>query len=250
MRRLLLICLACALAAAVVVPAATGATPRARTAVDRCHAALRSAERYAVFSGTMRSLRQGTDRMHMRFELFQRDQGKTAFKRVAAPGLGVWNPADHGVRRFRFRQKVANLSAPASYRAVVSFRWTNAGGHVFSRTSRLTPVCFQRDLRADLRVGRVTGSRLPNESALYQVTVRNDGRTAATGFDVGLDLNGTPILPARTLPTLAAGAKQVVYFRGPRCTAGTSLLATADRDNRVDEANETNDGLSVTCPLP
>lgn len=251
MRRLLLLSLACALAAAVLVPVATGRpAPRAGTAVDRCHAALHSPERFALFSGTMRSLRRGSDRMHMRFDLFERAKGAAGFQHVAAPGLGVWNPANRGVRRFRFRQKVANLSAPATYRAVVSFRWMNAQGRVFAKTSRLTPVCFQRDLRADLRIGRVTGSRLPNESASYQVVVRNDGRTEALGFDVALRVNGTPILPAQALTTLGAGAKQVVSFRGPRCTPGTSLVVTADPGNRVDEADETNDGLTVPCPLP
>jgi hypothetical protein len=249
MRRLLFIGLACVIAAGVVAPAAPARTPRASTAVDACHVALHSTERYAVFSGTMRSLRRGTDRMYMRFDLFQRSKGTAAFKHVLAPGLGVWNPADRGVRRFRFRQKVTNLSAPAGYRAVVSFRWTEAEGRPVLKTSHLTPVCFQRDLRPDLRIGRVTGSRLPNEGALYQVTVRNDGGVAATGFDVGLDVDGTPVLPRQALATLAPGARQVVTFRGPRCAAGGTLLATADPDNRVDEADETNDALTVPCPL-
>ncbi len=249
MRRLLPICLVCALAAAVVVPLASGRPPRATTAVDRCHAALASHERFSVFSGTMRSLRQGSDRMQMRFDLFRRDKGGPEFKYVAAPGLGVWNPANRGVRRFRFRQKVANLSAPTSYRAVVSFRWINAKGRVFAKTTRLTPACLQPDLRADLRIGRITGSRQPNGSALYQVTVRNDGRTAATGFDISLAVNGAPVPPTQTLAALAAGAKQVVSFPGPRCAPGTSLVVTVDPGNRIDEADETDDALTLPCPL-
>ncbi len=249
MKRPLLICLACAVLAAIFVPLASGLPPRATTAVDRCHSALSATERYAVFSGTMRSLRHGADRMQMRFDLFQRDKGAATFKHVAAPGLGVWNPANRGVRRFRFRQKVANLSAPAAYRTVVSFRWLGAGGRVFSKASRVTTVCFEPDLRADLRIGRITGSRQPNERALYQVTVRNDGRTAAPGFDVSLDVNGAPVLPTQGLPALGAGTKQVLAFRGPRCSPGTSLVATADPDNRVDEADESDDVLSLPCPL-
>ncbi len=250
MKRPLLICLACAVVAAIFVPLAAGLPPRATTAVDRCHAALPSTERYAVFSGTMRSLRHGTDRMQMRFDLFQRNKGAATFKHVAAPGLGVWNPANRGVRRFRFRQKVANLLAPASHRAMVSFRWMAAAGRVLSKTTRLTPVCFQPDLRADLRIGRITGSRQPNGSALYQVTVRNDGRTAAPGFAVSLDVNGAPVLPTQVLSALGSGAKQVVSFRGPRCTPGSSLVATADPGNRVDEADEADDALTLACPLP
>jgi len=249
MRRLLLICLTCALVAIVFVPLASAQAPRATTAVDRCHAALASTERFATFSATMRSLRKGSDRMQMRFDLFRRDKGGPEFKYVAAPGLGVWNPASRRVRRFRFRQKVANLSAPAAYRAVVSFRWISAKGRVFAKSTRLTPLCLQPDLRPNVRIGRITGSRQPNGSAVYQVTVRNDGHTAATGFDVSLNVNGAVVPPTQTLAALAAGAKQVVSFRGPRCAPGTPVVAVVDPDNRIDEADKADDTLTLPCPL-
>jgi hypothetical protein len=248
-RVLLLICLSCIPVALAVVSAATARSPRAVAAVDGCHPALRASDRYAVFRGTMRSLRRGADRMHMRFDLYRREKGATAFQPVTAPGLGVWNPANRGVRRFRFRQKVANLSAPAAYRTVVSFRWSDARGRAFARTSRVTGTCVQPDLRADLRISRITGSRLPDGSAFYQVTVRNDGRTAASAFDVRLDVNGAPLVPTQALPALDAGSRQVVAFLGPRCLPGSSLRATADPDNRVEEADERNGTLTVPCPL-
>ena len=247
-RLLLLICLTCAVAAVAIASAATARPPRAVTAVDRCHPALRSGERYAVFSGTMRSLRRGADRMHMRFDLYRREKGTSAFRHVTAPGLGVWNPADRGVRRFRFRQKVANLSAPAAYRAMVSFRWSDANGRAFARTSRVTATCAQPDLRADLRIGRLTGIREPDGTALYQAIVRNDGRTDTPAFVVRLDVNGAP-LPLQVIPPLAAGSRQGVPFRGPRCAPGSSVVVTADPDNRVDEADEGNDTLTAPCPF-
>ena len=248
-RVLLLISLTCVMVAVAVVSAATARPPRAVAGVDGCHPALRAGDRYAVFRGTMRSLRRGADRMHMRFDLYRREKGATAFQHVSAPGLGVWNPANRGVRRFRFRQKVANLSAPATYRTVVSFRWSDARGRAFARTSRVTGTCPQPDLRADLRIGRITGSRLSDGSASYQVTVRNDGRTGASAFDIRLDVNGAPVLPMQTLPALDAGSREVVAFHGPRCLPGSSVLATADPAHRVEEADESNGTLSVPCPL-
>jgi hypothetical protein len=250
MWRMLLISTACALVAAAGASTAAGRPSRALTAVERCHAALHAGERSAVFSGTMRSLRRGADRMEMRFDLYRRVKGATTFVHVSALGLGVWNAAARGVRRFRFRQKVANLSAPAAYRALVSFRWTDAEGRQLSRTSQVTPVCWQPDLRPDLRIARVTGTRGPAESALYLVTVRNEGRTAASAFAVGLEVNGAPVLPAPVLPMLEPGGRQAVAFTGPRCAAGSAVRATVDVDNRVDEADEADDALLVPCPLP
>jgi hypothetical protein len=146
MRRLLPVSLACALLAGLAVPAfGAPAPPRARATLERCHPALAQADRFAVFGGTMRSLRQGLDRMDMRFDLYRRAQGRAVFRRVVAPGLGVWNHAEPGVLRFRFRQRVENLSGPAAYRVVASFRWLDALGSVFVRASHITPACQQPD---------------------------------------------------------------------------------------------------------
>src|SRR3977135_4444982 len=97
-RRLILI----ACAALLVTPAAaqSAGPPRASAQLARCHPSLDAAQRYAVFSGAMRSLRAGQDRLEMRFDLFRRAPGAVAFRRVAAPGLGVWNRADPAVGRF------------------------------------------------------------------------------------------------------------------------------------------------------
>ena len=150
MRRVVPVSLACALLAGLGVPAVgapVSASPRAWAVLERCHPAPVPAERFAVFGGTMRSPRQGQDRMDMRFDLFSRAQGAIAFRRLAAPGLGVWNHAQPGVLRFHFRQRVVNLAAPAAYRAVVSFRWLDEFGFVFAKASHATPACQQPDLR-------------------------------------------------------------------------------------------------------
>src|SRR4030081_1279144 len=103
-RRLLLIAGAGLLA--LPVAAQSASPPRASAQLDRCHASLDAAPRYAVLSGAMRSLLGGQDRRDMRFDLYRRAPGAVGFRRVAAPGLGVWNRADPGVGRFRFNQKV------------------------------------------------------------------------------------------------------------------------------------------------
>ena len=225
------------------------AQPRSSAQLNRCHSAPDAAGRYAVFSGLMRSLRGGQDRMDMRFDLFRRAQGSLVFKRVAAPGLGAWNRADPGVGHFRFVQRVENLTAPAAYRAVVSFRWTGATGHVFAKAQRVTPACRQPDLRPNLRVGRITPSRTGDRSTLnYDVTVRNDGSSPARGFGVSLTVGGVPVVPTQTVGLLRAGKRVTLRFTGPRCTAGTPIVASADAASAVAESNEADNALTAACP--
>ena len=239
MRRLVLI--ACAGLLALPAAARPAAPPRASAQLNQCHAALDAAQRWAVFGGTMRSLRSGQDRMGMRFDLFRRARGSLVFRRVAAPGLGVWNRANPGVGRFKFRQKVENLSAPAAYRAVVSFRWIDAAGRVFARAQRVTPACSQPDLRPDLRIVAVT-----RFAGAYHVTVRNAGRSPARGFDVSLTVGGGPVVPSQTVGVLRPGdPPRTLDFGGPRCA--DPVVATADPGNVVPESNEANNTLTVGC---
>jgi CARDB protein len=247
-RRLML--MAC-LGLLVLPAAAQSATPpRASAQLARCHASLDAAQRYAVFSGAMRSLRAGQDRMEMRFDLFRRAPGAVAFKRVAATGLGVWNRADPAVGRFRFKQKVENLGAPAAYRALVSFRWIGANGRAFARGQHLTPTCQQPDLRPNLRIGRITASRTADKGTFnYDVIVRNDGLSAARGFDVSLSVGGVPVVPAKTVGLLRAGQPVTLQFAGPRCTGTEAIAATADPGGAVAESNEADNELTVPCPI-
>ena len=241
-RRSILIACASLLALPVAARAAVG--PRASAQLNRCHPSLDAAQRYAVFSGSMRSLRAGGDRMDMRFDLFRRAPGAFAFKRVAAPGLGVWNHADPGVGRFKFKQKVENLGAPATYRALVRFRWLNARGGVFTRARHLTPICQQPDLRPNLRIGRIVP---PAVGRTYSVTVRNDGLTAAHGFDVSLSVGGVPVVPTQTVGLLGAGQRITLQFTGPRSCSGP-VVATADPGGAVSETNEADNQRTEPCP--
>ena len=171
-RRLLLI--ACAGVLALPAAAQSANPPRASAQLDRCHPSLDAAQRYAVFSGAMRSLRAARTAWRCASTSSAGRPGRFAFKRVAAPGLGVWKRADPGVGRLKFRQKVENLTAPAAYRAVVSFRWISANGRVFARAQHVTrpassPICGRTCASAGSPAAHRRGHRQ------YDVTVRNDG---------------------------------------------------------------------------
>jgi CARDB len=235
-RRLVLIAGASLLASLFATSAA--AAPRASAWLDRCHPSLDAVQRYAVFSGSMRSLRGGEDRMDIRFDLFRRGQGALFFKRVAAPGLGVWNHANPGVGRFKFRQKVANLTAPAAYRSVVSFRWIDATGRVFARAQHVTLACWQP--LPDLRIIDIT-----RPAGAYRVVVRNAGGLAARGFDVTLSVGGTFVVPSQTVGVLGPGQSIPLIFTRPGCA--DPVQATADPGHAVPESNEANNTLTRFC---
>src|ERR1700704_1330090 len=173
-----------------------------------------------------------------------------AFRRAAAPGLGVWKRADAGVGRLKFKQKVEALTAPATYRAVVSFRWINANGRVFARAQHVTPICQQPDLRPNLRIGRITGSRTAHPSTPPPAaTLPHQGLSAARGFDVSLSVGGVPVVPTKTVGLLRAGLRVTLQFTGQRCTGTEPIVAAADAGGAVAGSNETDNGLTVVCPI-
>lgn len=110
--------------------------------LEECVTAVAQSERAATFSGEMTAI-AGTVRMSMRIDVEERVSGETAFHAVTAPGLGVWRSADPKVKTYKYLKQVTNLSAPASYRGFVQFRWIGDKGHVIKRAERMTTRCLQ-----------------------------------------------------------------------------------------------------------
>lgn len=111
-------------------------------ALEECVTATVQEQRAVAFSGEMTAV-PGTTRMAMRVDLEERAPGDPEFHTVTAAGLGVWRSSDAKVKVFKYLKQVTNLSAPASYRGFVRFRWLNSKGHVIKRADRLTSRCLQ-----------------------------------------------------------------------------------------------------------
>jgi hypothetical protein len=134
-----------AVAASAQGDASSPATPTSgevSATVEACVTSLVQAERSATFSGEMTAI-AGSAKMSMRIDLEERAPEEAEFRPVVAPGLGVWRPADPKVKVYKYVKQVSNLTAPASYRALVRFRWLSAAGHVIKRSERLTARCLQ-----------------------------------------------------------------------------------------------------------
>jgi hypothetical protein len=244
----LVVCLAVAVPAALALGATTKQPKRsdARARLSACKQALDLTGRSLTVDASMHSLQDG-DRMQMRFDLYQRKPGSARFRKLPGPGLGTWNPAMPGVDRYRFRKPIESLPAPAAYRVKVTYRWLDENDVAHARTTRLTGLCVQPDLRPDLRVaGFKAARRFVVGVFLYNVVLRNAGRTATRDFDAVLSIGGVP-RPAVDVPGMAPGEKRVVELTGPRCESGATERVQLDPDNRVGESDETNNSRATTC---
>lgn len=133
------ICIALAPATAAQASTTTVKAPAAAT-LEACTPAAEQAERSATFVGEMSAV-PGTARMMMRIELLERLPGEPVFHPVSSPGLGVWLRSSQGVKTYKDLDRVTDLAAPATYRALIRFRWVNARGHAVKSTELRTPEC-------------------------------------------------------------------------------------------------------------
>jgi len=237
------IVLLCLLAPAA---AASAAVPPKVRLVD-CESALDQGDRFAVFEGRMRSVR-GSTRMQMRFALEVRDQDTTRWHTVATPGFGRWVSSDPGVSRYVYTKRVEALVAPASYRAVVRFRWLGSGGHRLASQRVVSPVCVQPDLRPNLVPLDILVKPAPGpKRSRYAIPVVNRGRSASGPFDLALTVGGQA-LPLEPVEDFAAGQRRVVSVDGPACEPGSELTVVVDPSGAVDERIEADNRLTLPCP--
>lgn len=191
----------------------------------------------ATFRGDAPRL-PAADRIQMRFTLQVLTPESQAWTKVAVPGWSDWVTSNPGVGRYVYTRRVEELVGPARYRAMINFRWL-AGGKRLARARRFTRACRRPDPRPNLRVMaiEVTGRQ-------YAVRVANLGREASGEFVLALESAGR----RKTLRALAPGEREVVVFDAPPCAAGTQVTARVDPDDAVDERNEDDNVLGVSCP--
>ena len=241
-----------ALLFAVLAPLAAAApahaAPRQAVKLLDCETALGQTGRSAVFEGRMRSV-AGAQRLQMRFSLQARRQGG-GWRGVQAPGLGRWVSSDSGVKRYVYTKRVENLAAPASYRALVRFRWLDADGKRVLSASEVSPVCAQPDLRANLRaLSMDVGPGAEAGQASYSVALANRGRAISDAFSLALTVDGQAVAPLR-VEALEPGERRTVTLTGPPCPSGAVLSADLDPNGEVDERSETDNRLTRSCPAP
>jgi hypothetical protein len=213
-----------------------------------CHSGPLPTDRFAVFVGQMPAL-QGTRRMWMRFDLFERTAADGVWQHVQVPKFGIWQKSLPGKPGFIYEKRVDQLQAPADYRAEVRFRWYDAHGTLQRQTRRRTRTCHEPDPRPDLAVGTVTATDAGGGRLRYAIRVRNDGRSDVGPFDAVLSVDGAAQPPA-IVAGLPAGGATKVFVVAPACRPGSRIQITLDPAGTIDEVSETNNAVSRACPTP
>jgi CARDB len=198
-------------------------------------------DRAAEFQARMGEV-AGAERLKMRFTLQVRKRGQNAYHRVAAPGFRSWSTAEPGATSWVFTRRVEALIGPARYRAMVRFQWLDADGAPIAHAKRYSHSCRQPDPRPNLKLKAL--SRASRHR--YVAVVVNNGHTETGSFDLQLAVGDTLVEPV-TLDSLLPGARQVVTLHGPRCAPGSSVTATADPLDLVDERAEADNAFTLLC---
>ena len=235
------------IAAVTLLAAALGAgavahaqAPALSARLAACETGAAPADRFAVFTGAMP--REGAAVMAMRFDLDEKLPGE-AWRPVALEGWGEWIRAGKkGVPGFIYTKRLEQLAAPAAFRVVVGFRWSEADGTVIKTARRTSRTCRQPDRRPDLHVRKVA----LDDDGTARVVVENRGRGTAGTFAVHAARGD--FVKARTLAGLPAGEHASVSLRVGPCAAGETVTVTLDPGQAVAEAREDDNDVTVACP--
>jgi CARDB len=221
---------------AVLAPGAQAASPFARATLVSCDRDARE----AVFEARVVTYRRAP-RMQMRFTLQALTPDNPRWRKIDALGWGDWITAPPNLGKYTYTRTVEDLLAPASYRAVVNFRWRDRRGRTIRTERAVSPACRQPDARPDLLI-----RSLDVVDGEYTALVFNRGREAAGPFGVDFILDGTPLGTVEVIG-LAPQTPVTVTLPGPACLPGTPVEAVVDPRAEVDEADEENDGFSTSC---
>ncbi len=243
--------------------AAGASAPRSELIDPLCQVALDPAGRVVSVTAVMRPL-QGTQKLAVEFQLFERASGTAAWTLISDPvvdaHLGVWiTPPDATLGQrpgdvWNVPFEVANLAAPAAYRFSVEFRWTGLHGRVLGLLTRVSGACKQPELRPDLTVSSVAVSQDPAHPRRDQfaAVIGDDGLTGAGPFTLQLTYthDQLAVTDSVTVAHIGPHVSRTLQLTGQLCDAGTDVTVTADPDDQIDVYSRSQASLTVICPAP
>lgn len=235
-----------------VVPASAPAkqAPVLRADTPTCRTGVTPAERFAVFSGSMPA-KPGAVRMAMRFDLQLRESSRGRFRTVRAPSFGRWERSKPGRSGFIYSKRVDGMEAPATYRAVVRFRWLDDAGHTVARATRYAPRCTQPDPRPNLRLLALRATPGPAAGVTtYLLTIVNSGRGPAGAFDVAVGPDDGGAATTATVGGMAAREVRVLEVTARACDAKGRVRVRLDTGAAVAESDEQDNDVRRDCPSP
>ena len=240
------------LCAAASASAATTSPPVDQLRSLVCQKALDPPARAISIQAVMRPV-AGTEKMQMRFDLMRKTPRTAGFVVVRGRLLGSWITPQNPTLGQRpddiwiLTHPVVDLSAPATYRFRVNFRWIGAQGQRLATAVQTTAGCYQPEMRADLLLRSLNVGASNAGSDTYTAVLANRGQTGAGPF--GVELAGAGSTPqTATVAWLGPHATVREQFVAPACAAGSNLTVTVDPTDAVDEYNFANNALTIACP--
>jgi hypothetical protein len=125
-----------------------GTAPALSAQVEQCVTATTSSGRSVTFTGQMETVLDAR-RMAMQIVVEEHIHGESGFHVLGDAGSGSWQRSEVGVKIYRYVRQVTNLPAPAAFRALVRYRWTDEAGHVIRTDERHTAICREPGARAN-----------------------------------------------------------------------------------------------------
>ena len=115
---------------------------QASATLEQCETAASEDARSATFAGEMTAV-AGTERMQISIGILERLPGEATYHAVEDHDLSAWRSSEPGVQSYKYVRQVTNLTAPASYRAAIRFRWLGAKGRPIEALELRTRRCEQ-----------------------------------------------------------------------------------------------------------
>jgi CARDB len=219
----------------------------ASASVSSCQTGTVAAQRSATFSAEMEAVPR-TATMSISFDLYERSGSASRYLAISAPGFGVWQTSNPGIGSFTANENVVALPAPATFRALVHYRWLDRRGRVIRHGELVTAACAQTSSEPDLSIVRIVRGRAgqTRTSAVYGVVIRNRGQAAVGPFEVAFSV-GTTALADQQVVGLGPRSTTIVEFTGPRCGAGATLTAQVDPAGAISEPASGRRSIALPC---
>jgi CARDB len=238
--------------------AAAGTTtpPRDQLQSFVCQKALDPPARAVTVQSVMRPL-TGTSKMQMKFSLLRSTKAHPHYMTVHGRGLGSWiSPTNPTLGQqsgdvWIVNHPVVQLSAPATYKFRVAYRWIGSDGQTLGTATQTSSQCYQPELRADLLVRSLSVTPITSGPSsgewAYTALVANRGLTGAGPVEVEFASGASAPVPA-TVAWVGAKSSIRQRFVAPPCASGSPLTVTVDPNQSIDEYDYANNALTIACP--
>jgi hypothetical protein len=160
----------------------------------------------------------------MRFEVLQRLNENTRFKKLKADGLGQWFSSTDSATLYQRDLALTNIETAATYRAKVSFRWTDDDGTIQARRVIVSKDCKQKIALPRLKITNDTAVPIVGSTALsHTVTIANDGRSEVVNLPVAINIDSvTQVI--KVIDSIGPNQAADVQITAPACQVGGAAV--------------------------